>query len=1429
MSSTKQAVRNAATALKKAADPWSKEGRVTADRVASAAISVIDATTLGQGVLEMLSTLLRRPFAELYSTHPGTSLRLSAAILATIIYDRIVPSWKSGDFQRKNDWEQVATVLLAGVQDHVECHSDDRVKTMVAQAFYSILCNAFFSASTPGPLTKYSVPLRVSAYSLLSTTADSCPENKDKLRDNKILGGTRLGRVITMTKALEQLLILLAYLLPHTSHTVGRVVGRPERLRFLHDCFDESTELGKELIDLLKYVASPDWEITSDKIVDILARDIAVAQPFVMNSFALRGVSGTRLSPVHRFYLDKTTILFNFEDEDGKIEGMHVPYSSVEHVDISSSGIVAAQLALPPLCHDSLQILSDGAVIQMTVALSPPDVQRFAKTLRARGMTSRIKMDGVLIRNAAERISINRSPTRLEFDLSAKGSASYQSKVKVIEEGVFQASDPGDDIVPYPEDCADELQHEFPLPVKECPTSATLRRVPATITTEGEKITDDGGCNHVSPASHPRLSDVHENPQQCSTTASLALGPPSPPGCLDGPSLHTPGTSGVAHQCFDVDNPSPVHSPPSEHSQHSCHSNKELSDAIFGASDEDLSSLSDADSVLGTVRASAKLVQTRRARRETSSSKRCALSKRLRSTPLSTEPTPAVPLPGPTQDAAAEQKLAPVVKGLRVMSQDTMREELLETGGRNPAASTKRKKILIESGDEFQATNQVTPTLKESPLPMSNIGPKNEISQTKRRSRAVVAAQAGRTATERPKRTCVLSTAKIKARLNPLPSAAPDRPDLEQVNAKKDPAEGDDESADDESQKGKLAKTAAEERVTARAVQMKRPNTEKDIPSVSDNAKPRKRARVDRENVASTRKKPTRNKKGTSVSKPESPRVQKTYRRRQKAERSSPGHPANRDVDYDEVPPSTVQLSSLIANERKSLATQTATAAPIPRAPRKGKNGKITPPVAKTKPTVEVPNDKGRASNEKPNECNSRTQIQCPPAASVLEDEDPIQSFSSSPHSPSLMPVDMVKSALETRSTSDAEVPSLSLPGAESHAETVDTAPSAIAQTCNPKNEVTEIEFEKDTWKATSSCDATLRHSTALSERLQPQPSTATRPVSTCSTSASPLPQGLVRPPTPGGVFDIAPCDNSPSTADRDDKNTRGSSNPLTDFDSVALIDGPTIAVEQPSVEQKKDADATFSHMPVTIDLTGDTPSPIHSPRSGLSSLGKSPFSHHVGTSSPVVSGDGTSENTGSSLLDLTDTKYRDFDVPLDSSYCLPSTRTSLLKRSPTPPPRTKAKNVTFALPAEEVDEEQLQIPEAPMEVIAPVIRSETDELKYLELAFEQPRGNGSSSSVDGLDPQLTTKPQAIPTSYYRVGKAAGPSSLLSSPVALRRNRSRPSGGTLSTVADPNNRHCAREASLLPTMVEPMAQGKYLDSIMAVRTQNIARYYLSRF
>ncbi|KAI0003336.1 hypothetical protein BJV74DRAFT_525328 [Russula compacta] len=435
MSSTIHAVRNAAAALKKAADPWNKEDRETADRIVSAAISVTGTPSLDRGFLDMLSGLLRRPFAELYLTHPGAALRLSAAIFATIIHDRISQSWKTRDPQSRSSWEQIGAILLAGVQDHVEAHSNDRVKMIVAQAYYAIICNVFFSVSPSIPLSSYSVSLRVSAYSLLSVTADGCVENKLKLRDSKILGGAKLGRAITLTKdylALEQLLILLAYLLPPTQ---GRAQGRAERLTFLRDCFVDSTQCGKDLIELLRYVASPDWEVTSDKIVDILARDISVSQPFAMKSFVLNGSSDAQLNPINRFYLDRTSVLFNCEDEDSKIEGMHVPYDSIRQVDVSSSGTVVAQLLSPPQCHESLQVISDDAVIKMTIMIFPKDVKHFVRTLRIRGVTNRIKLNGIPIKQGIERTSVNISPTRLEFEGSGPSIASYESKLKVVEEG----------------------------------------------------------------------------------------------------------------------------------------------------------------------------------------------------------------------------------------------------------------------------------------------------------------------------------------------------------------------------------------------------------------------------------------------------------------------------------------------------------------------------------------------------------------------------------------------------------------------------------------------------------------------------------------------------------------------------------------------------------------------------------------------------------------------------------------------------------------------------------------------------------------------------------------------------------------------------------------------------------------------------------
>jgi hypothetical protein len=165
-----------------------------------------EAHPLSQDTLNMLSGLLRRPFTELYLAHPGAALRLSAAIFTTIVHDRINQSWKTRDSQSRSNWEQIAVVLLAGVQVtldifleaqrclllttritwkpivmvgyffdiEIRVHSSfpaERVKLIVAQAYYAIICNAFFSVSSPIPLSTYSVSLRVS----VSTSAVICP------------------------------------------------------------------------------------------------------------------------------------------------------------------------------------------------------------------------------------------------------------------------------------------------------------------------------------------------------------------------------------------------------------------------------------------------------------------------------------------------------------------------------------------------------------------------------------------------------------------------------------------------------------------------------------------------------------------------------------------------------------------------------------------------------------------------------------------------------------------------------------------------------------------------------------------------------------------------------------------------------------------------------------------------------------------------------------------------------------------------------------------------------------------------------------------------------------------------------------------------------------------------------------------------------
>jgi hypothetical protein len=189
-------------------------------------------------------------------------------------------------------------------------------------------------------------------------------------------------------------------------------------------------------------------------------------------------------------------------------------------------------------------------------------------------------------------------------------------------------------------------------------------------------------------------------------------------------------------------------------------------------------------------------------------------------------------------------------------------------------------------------------------------------------------------------------------------------------------------------------------------------------------------------------------------------------------------------------------------------------------------------------------------------------------------------------------------------------------------------------------------------------------------------------------------------------------------------------------------------------------------------------------------------------------------------MLDLTDTKYRDFEVSLNSSFCLPSTRTSSIKRPPTPPPpRTKRKSVTFAAPLEKVVEEPLGTQAALAETVVPTIMDQWNELEYLESTPELARGNVSSrvDSFHCLGKRLTIEPQPSGLSQHPASLTAKPRSLLSSPLTLRQSGPYPTEAPPSTAARAKQKHRARDTSPSPsTRAESTALGSYLIPIMAV-------------
>jgi hypothetical protein len=183
----------------------------------------------------------------------------------------------------------------------------------------------------------------------------------------------------------------------------------------------------------------------------------------------------------------------------------------------------------------------------------------------------------------------------------------------------------------------------------------------------------------------------------------------------------------------------------------------------------------------------------------------------------------------------------------------------------------------------------------------------------------------------------------------------------------------------------------------------KRPIPEGDMSATrSEDGLPHKRARVVPENISSPRVKPSRGKNGKPTSKPRKPappRVRKTYRNRPKTERSSPGHSANRHVDYDEIPPSTTILGSPTANECNLPAATTGDPILTSSLMQTESRHWTTPSSSPTGRPGPADERVERANKAKLKQGDTRL-IQVPPPEVILEDDDPIQSFSSSPCEP---------------------------------------------------------------------------------------------------------------------------------------------------------------------------------------------------------------------------------------------------------------------------------------------------------------------------------------------------------------------------------------------------------------------------------------------
>ncbi|KAF4603884.1 hypothetical protein EYR38_004300 [Pleurotus pulmonarius] len=487
------ALSKAVEKLLKAAKPSNKIKSAEKEKLqdVKTRLNLLDLSSPSPQIIDMICSVLREPLIPMYIAFPEITLELCLQTFLSI--SKKIAVIKDHTDSRALQWQGAQRSLLSGVLDFLEERRTEKNQSSIAKALYFTLCSTFFpKAASNQQTTQTATNLLSTVCLLLSESAASHPGNQSDLRDDKNLGGLRLGHMLFRMRgeytqdylsslpyiildylALESLLNLFATLLPPPKSAA-------KRSQFIKSVFGTASpthiSCGKELTDIVQKSPLSEWEITSARIIETLAKN-DIAFLLALSHFKL--------------YLDTRSFFANVDKGDA-YETFQALYNHVSTLNVVPSKDATVQhvtvhLTSPPIVGVSVMKPSDPAgPLLLRFDIHTSDLERFVKAVQARNLRRKDKIVSV-------KSSLCES-TSLDFDSMGKPYREPSAKEKIETIGrIFDetrdslfASDFPDG---PPNDALSALQPEFlkgvnpPSPI----TAVDPRRIWEPVTTPKKK------------------------------------------------------------------------------------------------------------------------------------------------------------------------------------------------------------------------------------------------------------------------------------------------------------------------------------------------------------------------------------------------------------------------------------------------------------------------------------------------------------------------------------------------------------------------------------------------------------------------------------------------------------------------------------------------------------------------------------------------------------------------------------------------------------------------------------------------------------------------------------------------------------------------------------------------------------------------------